>query len=77
MDRLKALGPDLAAAAFVVARDGAAKFVGKEPWVKRTGAQLLRLPGKYDPEFKLEGIDCSRVKLLYVGLDNLSKFNIG
>ena len=72
-DRLVKLGPDLAASAFLIARGGTVKFVGKEPWVKKTGVQLVSLPGKFDPEFKLEGIDCSRVKFHHVGMDNLGK----
>ena len=41
--------------------------------MRKTGARLLSLPRKFDPEFKLEGVDCSRMKMVYVGLDNLGK----
>ena len=47
------------------------KFGGKDPWVKKTGARIVTIPKKFDPDYKLEGIDCSNMRLHYVGLDNL------
>ena len=70
-ERVKTLGSDLAAANFIIARGGAVKFVNKDTWVKKTGVGFIKLPRKFDPDFKLEGIDCSKMKLMYVGLDNL------
>ena len=47
------------------------KFVDRDIWVKQKGAKLISVPNKFDSSFKVEGIDCSEMTLVYVGLDNL------
>lgn len=80
------MGNELAAAHFVVARQGKIKFLGQKNWIVdyRKDAKAgvpeedlpvmtfdkCTLPVKYDPTFKVEGIDLQGVKLYYEGLAN-------
>lgn len=81
-ERLLFLGPDLAAAHFLVHRDAAVKFVGDDAWYKKDKkvASLLRLasdeqgnyslPGVKVPALYIEAIDASNTELMYEGLSH-------
>uniref|UniRef100_A0A7E4VU30 ATP synthase subunit s-like protein n=1 Tax=Panagrellus redivivus TaxID=6233 RepID=A0A7E4VU30_PANRE len=68
-ERLLFLGPDLAAAHFLVHRDASVKFIGDDTWYKRSDKQ--KLPGVRVPGMYLEAIDASGTELLYEGFSNL------
>uniref|UniRef100_A0A023GB18 ATP synthase subunit s-like protein n=1 Tax=Amblyomma triste TaxID=251400 RepID=A0A023GB18_AMBTT len=66
------LGPDLAAASFLVFRGALVKFHGNDKWFKRTKDGDTGLPGKRQPGWVLEAIDASDTEIYYEGLDNLT-----
>uniref|UniRef100_A0A183BNM7 ATP synthase subunit s-like protein n=1 Tax=Globodera pallida TaxID=36090 RepID=A0A183BNM7_GLOPA len=71
-DRLIFLGADLAAAHFIVHRNGSVKFVGDDRWFKREGRLgTYHLPGKKAEGFYVEAIDASDTELMFEGFDNL------
>ncbi|KAL5008275.1 hypothetical protein ScPMuIL_013856 [Solemya velum] len=70
-ERLKFLGPDLAAAHFIVARHGAVKFLGREKWFRRDKSGAYYIPNRRVDGLQVEAIDASGTELMYVGLDNL------
>lgn len=90
--RNKILGSDLAAAHVVVARGGKVKFMGHKTWITeyRTDAKpgvpeedlpamnfkLCTLPVNYDPKYRLEAVDASKVELHYEGLENFGEFEL-
>uniref|UniRef100_A0A914L9T4 ATP synthase subunit s-like protein n=1 Tax=Meloidogyne incognita TaxID=6306 RepID=A0A914L9T4_MELIC len=71
-ERLLFLGPDLAAAHFIVHRNGSVKFMEDPNWYKREG-RLRRyfLPGKKVDGMYVEAIDASGTELMFEGFDNL------
>ncbi len=72
-ERLEHLGPDLAAAHFIVCRGGGVKFVGENRFVRsKINKSYLVLPGTKDDSYKVEAIDASKMNLLYAGLKNIS-----
>lgn len=62
------LGPDLAAAHFLVHRDAAVKFVGDDAWYKKDAANNYSLPGRRIPDLYLEAIDASNTELMFEGI---------
>lgn len=66
------LGPDLAAASFLVFRGARVKFRGKDGWHTKTEDDDTGLPYKYEPGWVLEAIDATDTELYYEGLDNLT-----
>lgn len=66
------LGPDLAAASFLIIRGARVKFHGKDAWYKKTEDDDTGLPYKYEPGWVLEAIDATDTELYYEGLDNLT-----
>ncbi|PSN48258.1 hypothetical protein C0J52_03054 [Blattella germanica] len=70
-DRHEILGSDLAAAHFLVHRGAFVKFKGSPIWVKRVEDEY-DLPTKYNPDYKLEAIDLSDMKLFYEGFRNMT-----
>uniref|UniRef100_A0A914CAB4 ATP synthase subunit s-like protein n=1 Tax=Acrobeloides nanus TaxID=290746 RepID=A0A914CAB4_9BILA len=70
-ERVIFLGPDLAAAHFLVHRGAAVKFVGDDSWYKRDGKKNYSLPGQRVPGLYLEAIDASGTELIFEGFDNL------
>lgn len=70
-ERHRTLGPDLATAHFVVARQATIKFVGVDEWVKIGDKQkYVDLPGKFVPDLFLEAVDASGTQMLYESFDN-------
>lgn len=65
------LGPDLAAAHFIVHRNGAVKFVGDNAWHKRKKKgrffTMYELPAQKIPGLFLEAIDASNTELMFEG----------
>ncbi|KRZ16986.1 Protein disulfide-isomerase [Trichinella pseudospiralis] len=61
------LGPDLAAAHFIVHRGGAVKFFNDSRWHRVNSKGEYVLPGRKLPE----GIDASNMALMFEGLSNL------
>ncbi|KAF2900179.1 hypothetical protein ILUMI_06011 [Ignelater luminosus] len=70
-ERNETLGNELAAAHFVVHRDGAVKFFGEDRWIKKNEYNQYSLPKHYQADKVLQAIDCSRMNLYYEGLVNL------
>lgn len=72
-DRLKALGPDLSAAHFMLARHCRIKFCHKEDWteLERFGMLPKDIPLTYTPGWHVEAIEASDSLLLYEGLQSL------
>ncbi|BFZ11577.1 hypothetical protein BsWGS_14616 [Bradybaena similaris] len=73
--REKALGPELGAAHFIVARGGAIKFVGRNQWYVKDSNGGCLLPKVKVPNLFVEAIDASNMKLTYVAFDNLEKLS--
>ncbi|VDN04337.1 unnamed protein product [Thelazia callipaeda] len=71
-ERLLFLGPDLAAAHFLVHRGAAVKFVADDLWIKKDESDNYSLPGRKIPGLFVEAIDASDTELMFEGLDNLS-----
>ncbi|VDN51020.1 unnamed protein product [Dracunculus medinensis] len=66
------LGPDLAAAHFLVHRGAAIKFIGDNIWIKRNKFGQYDLPGRKVPGLYLEAIDASDTELMFEGFENLN-----
>lgn len=66
------LGPDLAAASFLIIRGARVKFHGKDGWYKKTDDDDTGLPYRHEPGWVLEAIDATDTELYYEGLDNLT-----
>lgn len=68
-ERLLALGPDLCAAHFLVARGCRVKFLDQADWV---GSKEYRnLPIRYEKGWYVEAIDASNSSLIYEGIQNI------
>lgn len=63
------LGPDLAAAHFIIFRLGRVKFCGHSEWF--TPEQADKLPEKFDENWLVQKIDATGLRLLWEGLDNI------
>lgn len=72
-DRHRALGFDLAAAHFVVARGGRVRFQGDKRWVVRTEEGAVPLPARYTHGMYVEELDASGTEIVYEGLENFIK----
>ncbi|XP_054732609.1 distal membrane-arm assembly complex protein 2 [Anastrepha obliqua] len=70
-ERHEILGPELAAAHFLLYRGGAVKFVHERNWMRANDDGEFDLPKKYHPAFKVEGLRCDNMTLYYEGLENL------
>ncbi|PAV86557.1 hypothetical protein WR25_11947 [Diploscapter pachys] len=70
-ERLLFLGPDLAAAHFLVHRGAAVKFLGENAWIKKDKWGNYSLPGRKVPGLFIEAIDASDTNLMFEGFDNL------
>uniref|UniRef100_A0A1I7WUS9 Polypeptide N-acetylgalactosaminyltransferase n=1 Tax=Heterorhabditis bacteriophora TaxID=37862 RepID=A0A1I7WUS9_HETBA len=66
-ERLLFLGPDLAAAHFLVHRGAAVKFIEDKNWYKRYKNDPYNLPGRKIPGLFLEAIDASGTELMFEG----------
>lgn len=64
------LGPDLAAAKFVIEFGGKVKFKNHSEWIDKTKKdEVAKLPKEYDIDYILEGIDLNGYPLRYEHLD--------
>ncbi|CAD8126359.1 ATP synthase subunit s-like protein [Caenorhabditis elegans] len=70
-ERLLFLGPDLAAAHFLVHRGAAVKFVGDDNWYKKDKWNRYSLPGRKVDNLFIEAIDASGTQIMFEGLENL------
>uniref|UniRef100_L7M1V8 ATP synthase subunit s-like protein n=1 Tax=Rhipicephalus pulchellus TaxID=72859 RepID=L7M1V8_RHIPC len=66
------LGPDLAAASFLIFRGALVKFHDKDEWYKKKEDGDTGLPLTHEPGWVVEAIDASNAELYYEGLDNLT-----
>lgn len=73
-ERLLFLGPDLAAAHFLVHRGAAVKFVADNLWIKKDDKGNYTLPGQKIPGLYIEAIDASDTELMFEGLFEMSFF---
>lgn len=74
VERYETLGPDLATAYFVVERNGAVKFEGSDRWLSMKFNHSL-LPTVPSRDIRLEAVDMSDTELMYISLDNFSKWS--
>ncbi|KAK5980352.1 hypothetical protein GCK32_004653 [Trichostrongylus colubriformis] len=74
-ERLLFLGPDLAAAHFLVHRGASVKFVGDDAWYKKDKSGNYDLPGTKVPGLFLEAIDASGTELMFEGFENLQNLS--
>lgn len=65
------LGNELAAAHFIVYRNGAVKFFGDDKWIRADSFGNYSLPVHYDGSKVVEALDCSKMELYYEGFSNL------
>lgn len=72
-ERLDMLGPDLAAAHFIVFREGRVKFHGHTDWVFSNEDDEYDLPVFKTEGFLLQEVDFSNMRVHYEGLENLSE----
>lgn len=73
IDRVKALGSDIAAAHFIVYRGGAVRFRGQDnfvQWTNKKEEYFVNLPESYDSNYFVEAIDASNLMLYYQGMEN-------
>ena len=70
---MRALGPKLAVAHFLVYRGGAVKFYGIDRWYSRAEGNADALPGRMVEKARIEAIDASGMDLMYEGLENFSQ----
>lgn len=72
-ERVKILGSDIAAAHFVIFREGAIKFRDQDNFIQWTDKKKKYnddLPNTYDPKYFVEAIDLSNLMIFYQGLEN-------
>lgn len=75
-ERAEFLGPELATAHFVCFRGGKIRFQGQDEWIVKDPEDDLMeklLPCYYVEHLKTEAVDCSKMTLVYEGLENMSK----
>jgi hypothetical protein len=70
--RQQFLGPDLAAAHFIVFRGGSVRFEGGTKWIKDYDDEQNGLPNKRVKGLHLEAIDASGMNLYHVALSNMT-----
>ena len=72
-ERAAFLGPELAAAHFVCFRGGKVRFHSQPDWVVKDPEDdyMANLPRFFDPSYKMEALDCSKMTLVYEGLQNI------
>ncbi|EDW79072.1 uncharacterized protein Dwil_GK12325 [Drosophila willistoni] len=70
-ERHKILGPELAAAHFILYRGGAVKFTEGRRWHRATEDGEFSLPNKFSPDYKVEALRCDNMILYFEGLENL------
>ncbi|XP_076753757.1 distal membrane arm assembly component 2 [Xylocopa sonorina] len=64
------LGPDLAAAMFVIKIGGKVKFKGENEWIdKKNKDKISKLPKKFDPNYILDELNLDGYPLRYEHLD--------
>ncbi|CAL7951379.1 unnamed protein product [Xylocopa violacea] len=65
-ERYIRLGPDLAAAMFVIKIGGKVKFKGENEWIDRTKKERIsKFPKKFDPNYILDELDLNKYPLRY------------
>ena len=69
-DRLKALGPDLAAAHFLCHRNCRVRFRGQDHWTQLEADGSLNIPAVYVAGWYIEAIEASTAEIVYEGLQN-------
>lgn len=76
-ERAEFLGPELATAYFVCYRGGKVRFYGEKEWtVKDPKSYVMEnIPNIYVDFYKVEAVDCSKMEILYEGLENISNSN--
>lgn len=73
VERVKALGSDIAIAHFIVYRGGAIRFRGHENvirWTNKKEEYFVNLPTTYDPNYFVEAIDATNLMLYYPAMEN-------
>lgn len=73
VERVKALGSDIAIAHFIVYRGGGIRFRGHKnviQWTNKKEEYYANLPTTYDPNYFVEGIDAANLMLYYPAMEN-------
>lgn len=73
-ERAQFLGPELATAHFLCFRGGKVRFHGQQDWITRDPDDdtITNLPKFFVKSYKVEATDCSKMTLIYEGLENMS-----
>ena len=73
-ERAEFLGPEIATAHFVCFRGGKVRFYGHKDWIVEdpNSDVIPNLPKFYVESYKMEAVDCSKMNLVYEGLENMS-----
>ncbi|XP_069195038.1 distal membrane-arm assembly complex protein 2 isoform X2 [Procambarus clarkii] len=74
-ERIAVLGFDLAAAHFLVHREGKVRFQGSEVWTQQDENGDYELASHYSPNVFVEAIDATGVDLKYEGLESMCTLN--
>ena len=74
--RAEAVGAEIAAAHFVCFRGGKIRFYGQSDWTVKDPEdnEMSHLPRFFDPSYKMEALDCSKMTLVYEGLQNIRMY---
>ncbi len=70
-ERVVALGPDLAAAHFLLYRNCRVRFKGQDEWTELDRYQKAPIPETFQPGWFIEAIDAAESNLVYEGLQNM------
>lgn len=75
-ERAQFLGPELATAHFVCYRGGKVKFYNRANWFSKDpdSEEVENLPRFFNSDYKVEAVDCSKMELIYEGLENMSTY---
>ena len=68
---MQALGPDLAAAHFLLHRNCRVRFKGHDHWTELDTYRKTDLPTAYQPGWYVEAVDAAESELVYEGLQNV------
>lgn len=73
-ERAEFLGPEIATGHFVCFRGGKVRFYGHKDWIVEDpdSDMIPNLPRFYLESYKMEAVDCSKMTLVYEGLENMS-----
>lgn len=73
-ERIRLLGPEIAAAHLILARRGRVKFHGVDRWYSKGDGNLDTVPGRFLDGVKVDTIDATGTDILYEGFEYFCEF---